>query len=110
MMGSTFQKPKPKQVQNEASATPVARKCCRPVLYMPKSKAGISAMTTTIITRFRSMLSRIWLALRVTRSGTNRNVSNASNVECSFSNRPPFSKFGLILSISFLIPFIFDAG
>ena len=66
MIGSTFSKPNQKHVQNGASPAPMARKCCNPVLYIPNSKAGINATTTTIITRFRSMLSRIWLPLRVT--------------------------------------------
>jgi len=59
---------------------------------MPKSRLGTNAMTTTIMTRFRSLASRMWDPLSVTLSGTRRKASKASNVECKKDNGPPFAE------------------
>ena len=59
MIGNTFRKPNQKQLHNAASATPIARKCCNPTLYIPNKRQGIRAKTTMIIVRLRSIASRI---------------------------------------------------
>ncbi len=48
------------------------------MLYMPKSKAGISAMTTMLMMRFESMASWMWAPLFEVVFGTKRNVSKPS--------------------------------
>ena len=50
------------------------------MFHMPKSMAGTRAMTTMIMARFKSMASRTWQPLFVTRLGVKAKVSKASKV------------------------------
>ena len=51
-----------------------------------------------IIVRFMSLQSRICAPLEVVVSGTNSNVSNASNVDSKKPSLPPLVNVGLSLS------------
>ena len=68
------------------------------MLYIPKSRAGKSAMMTKLMTRFESMESWMCTPLFDVLSGTKRKVSMPSKTLPKAWNLPPGSKFGFILS------------
>ena len=69
--------------------------------------AGIKAMTTVIINLFESILSLICGPRLVRLAGVMKNVSITSKSGKNLSYFPPFSNFGVSVSLSFLIIFNF---
>ncbi|CDD19704.1 unknown [Prevotella sp. CAG:732] len=61
-----------------ASNVPAALKFWYPTLYIPKSNAGIKAITTKLMMRFESMASWMLAPLFAVVFGTYRKLSNPS--------------------------------